>query len=92
MFWENTFVFSLLVVVPLQVLICEKVKRKILKLLPLILLTVLTLGLFARTAMGGGWEAVGCLLLGLSTSAMILGCIAGWVIWAVWDSQRGRRE
>lgn len=85
----DVFLISLLVILPLQMWLCEKGKKLFLRLLPVIVFAVLTVGLLLLTPVIG---SVACLLAALCAAIMLFVSIAGWYIWSVWDSQRNRKN
>ena len=56
---------SVLVVLPIQLLLCFKVKPVFLRLLPTILLTATTVFLFAMMTTSRDWDAIGYAVLGV---------------------------
>ena len=56
---------SVFVVLPIQLLLCFKVKPIFLRLLPSILLTGTTILLFAMMAASRDWDAIGYAVLGV---------------------------
>ena len=76
-------IFSLVVLLPLQLLLCFKVKRKGIRLIPVTLFFVLAAVLAMISAAVGGRTGLVYLFLAMFSGFMLLICGAGWGIWAV---------
>lgn len=74
---------SVLVVLPIQLLLCFKVKPVFLRLLPTILLTATTVFLFAMMTTSRDWDAIGYAVLGVLSGVMLIFSGIGWGIWAI---------
>ena len=76
-------IFSLVVLLPIQLLLCFKVKSKAIRLLPIILLSILTLIFIVMSTTTQGWDGLGYIFLAVFTGFMILICGVGWCIWSI---------
>jgi len=74
---------SVLVVLPIQLLLCFKVKSVFLRLLPSILLTVTTIFLFTMMTTSRDWDALGYAVLGVLSGVLLIFSGIGWGIWAI---------
>ena len=74
---------SVLVVLPIQLLLCFKVKPVFLRLLPTILLTATTVFLFAMMTTSRDWDAIGYAVLGALSGVMLIFSGIGWGIWVI---------
>lgn len=74
---------SVLVVLPIQLLLCFKVKPIFLRLLPSILLTGTTILLFAMMAASRDWDAIGYAVLGVFSGVLLVFSGIGWGIWGL---------
>ena len=74
---------SVLVVLPIQLLLCFKVKPIFLRLLPSILLTGTTILLFAMIAASRDWDAIGYAVLGVFSGVLLIFSGIGWGIWGL---------
>ena len=74
---------SVLVVLPIQLLLCFKVKPVFLRLLPSILLTGTTILLFAMMATSRDWDAIGYAVLGVFSGVLLIFSGIGWGIWGL---------
>ena len=74
---------SVLVVLPIQLLLCFKVKPVFLRLLPSILLTGTTILLFAMMAASRDWDAIGYAVLGVFSGVLLIFSGIGWGIWGL---------
>ena len=74
---------SVFVVLPIQLLLCFKVKPVFLRLLPSILLTGTTILLFAMMAASRDWNAIGYAVLGVFSGVLLIFSGIGWGIWGL---------
>jgi len=80
----NSDIFLLIistVVLIIQLLLCFKIKNKFIKLMPVILLTILTIVSSVLIFILDGWDSVGCLLLTIGLMFLLFVCGIGWLIW-----------
>ena len=78
-----TLFLSATVLLPLQLLLCFKVKSKLVRLVPVCLLVLPTVLFAVLSAMATGWDALGYLFLALFAGFMLLLCGVGWGIWGM---------
>ena len=76
-------IFSIIVLLPIQLLLCFKVKNKAIRLLPIILLSIPTLIFVIMTTTTQGWDSLGYVFLAIFTGFMMLICGLAWGIWAI---------
>lgn len=76
-------IFSFAVLLPVQLLLCFKVRSRIIRLLPAVLLSILTIIFAVMSAAVTGWDGLGYIFLAIFTGFMLLICGAGWGIWAI---------
>lgn len=76
-------VLSILVLLPIQILICFKVRSKTIRLLPVIALSVLTVCFLLMAVVSSGWGTLGYFFFAIFTGFMLLVCGIGWAIWAI---------
>ena len=76
-------ILSVLILFPCQLLLCFKVKRIVLRLLPSIVLFAATAIFFAFIYIADGWDSLGYLFLALFTGFMLLVCGLAWLVWAI---------
>lgn len=67
----------------LQLLLCFKVKKIFIKLLPIALLIVSTIVFSVCSASINGWDGLGYLFFALLSFGLILVCGVGWGVWAI---------
>ena len=85
------FIFSAVVLLPFQLFICFKVKKLILRLLPVIILFALALAFIICSFSASGWDAIGYIFLALFTGFMILACGIGWAVWTIYCAVKKRK-
>lgn len=74
---------TLLVILPVQIFLCFRVKNLFIRLLPVILLSGLILIYVTMGMAYSGWDTVGYTLLAILTGFMLLVCGLIWGVWAV---------
>jgi len=75
--------FSIIILLPIQLLLCFKVKSKIIRLLPIIVLSIPTLIFIIMATTTQGWDVLGYIFLSIFTGFMMLICGVAWGIWAI---------
>lgn len=80
----TTFVliFSIAVLLPIQLLLCFKVKSKAIRLFPVIVLSIPTIIFAVMSIAITGWDGLGYIFLAIFTGLMLFMCGMGWGIWA----------
>ena len=74
---------SVVIVLPVQLFLCFKVRNLVIRLLPVIILSVL-IGIFAIMVFSAhDLRVVGYILLAVYAGIMIFFCGIGWGIWAI---------
>lgn len=76
-------IFSIVVLLPVQLLLCFKVKSKAIRLLPVILLSIATLFFIVMAITIPGWNGLGYVFLAIFTGFMVFMCGVAWGIWAI---------
>ena len=81
----TTFViiFSALVLLPIQLLLCFKVRSRLIRLVPVMLLSVLVVIFAVLSYVVIGWDAIGYLFLAIFAGMMLAACGIGWGIRAI---------
>ena len=74
---------SVLIVMPIQFLLCAKAKKLIFKILPTILLAVPTIAFAAMAFSVNDWSAFIWLILAAFAGAYLLADGLAWLIWAI---------
>lgn len=84
--FDGTTVFAFAMaalVLILQLLLCYKTKKKLIQLLPMILLAISTVVFCVLSACIGGWDAFGYLFFAILSFGLLFVCGVVWVIWAI---------
>ena len=82
-FTTAVLVFSVVVFLLIQLLLCFKVKNKVIRLLPVILLSIFTIFFVVMTSTATGWDNLGYVFLAIFTGFMWLMCGIAWGIWTI---------
>lgn len=77
------WIFTLIVVLPIQLALCFKVKSKIVRLLPVVVLSVLAVAAAIATATSIDWDALFYLICAVYLAIMLFVCGIAWGIWAL---------
>ena len=75
--------FSVLLTLVLQLLLCFKVKKTLIKLLPVILLTIAAIVLYIISINVGGWDAFGYMFFVVLCFGLLVVCGLCWGVWAL---------
>ena len=76
-------VSSVLIVLPVQLLLCFKVKKLFLRLLPSFVLTATTIFLFIMMRITTDWDAIGYAILFVFSGVLLIFCGIAWGVWAI---------
>ena len=78
-----TFVlfFSIVVLLPVQLLLCFKIRSKAIRLLPVIVLLISAIIFYCMGMSSNDWGGLGYLILAIFTGFMLFICGIGWGIW-----------
>lgn len=76
-------VSAVLFVLPIQLLLCFKVKKILLRLLPTIVFTSITVFFFVMMSCTKDWAAIGYAILGVFSGVLLVFSGLAWGIWAV---------
>lgn len=73
----------LLVLLPLQLFLCFRVKSVAIRLLPAVIFGVLTVlfGILSQSA--EGWDGLGYAVLAIYTAILLLACAVCWLVWGI---------
>lgn len=76
-------IICVVIILPVQLLLCFKVKNCAIRLLPVIILSVF-IGIFAVMALYvHDLRTVGYVLLAVYAGMMLFSCVTGWGIWVI---------
>ena len=81
-------VMAAFLIFPLQLFLCRKVKNRMVRLLPVILLTMTEGVLVALSCTSKGWQSLGYLFFVLVAAMMLLLCGLSWGLWAILRKRR----
>ena len=84
-------VFSIAVLLPLQLLLCFKVRRLFIRLLPVLVLSIPAILFVGMLVASSGWVRLGYLFLTMFAGFMLLMCGIGWSIWAIARLAAGKK-
>ena len=92
MFGSNSFeldmptlvvLVSVMLTLLLQLLLCFKAKKTLIKLVPVILLTIAAIVLYIIAHNIGGWDALGYLFFVALCFGLLIVCGICWGVWAI---------
>lgn len=76
-------IFTVVVLLLIQLLLCFKVKNKVIRLLPVILLSIFTIFFVAMASTATDWENLGYIFPAIFIGFMWLVCGIAWGIWVI---------
>lgn len=76
-------VFTFVVIFPVQLILCHKVKSKVARLMPVIILSILTAAAVIAAAVCTGWDIVFFIVSAIYLSLMLFACGIAWGIWSI---------
>lgn len=77
------WIFTFFVIFPIQLTFCFKVKSKIVRLLPVIILSILTAAAIIAAFAGTGWDVIFYLVSAVYLAIMLFVCGIAWGIWFI---------
>ena len=79
----DAFVANIVVVITiiLQLFLCFKAKKILLKLLPIILLMLVAIVYFSLSFLSNGWDSLGYLIIAIFAGLLLLACGSAWIIY-----------
>ncbi len=85
-----TINLAIAVFLPIQLLLCFKAKKRIIRMLPVIVFAVLTITFLIMAVVAQGWDGLGYLFFAIYTGITLFVCGIGWGIrWIVkWCKRR----
>lgn len=78
-FW----IITILAILTIQLLLCFKVKSRVIRLLPIVLFSISTIVLFHKAVSISGWGGLLYLLYAIYSGIMTFVCGIGWFVWAI---------
>ena len=75
--------FSVMLTIIVQLLLCFKAKKTLLRLLPVVLLTIAAIVLYIIARNVGGWDAFGYLFFVILCFGLLVVCGICWGVWAL---------
>ena len=80
---EVIIYISILVMIPLQLLLCFKNKNITLKLSPIFILLFSIITLICMSQFAEGWDGLGYTILAIFAGILLFACIIAWAIWFI---------
>lgn len=87
-----TIIVSVVILLPVQLLLCFKVKSLAIRLTPIIILSVLVALFIVLWLSTSGWDGLFYAFFAIVVGFMIFMCGIGWAIWAVAYGLKKRRN
>ena len=76
-------IFFVVILLPVQVKLCFKIKSLFLRLMPVIILSILLVYFIVMRIFSAGWDGVGYAIFAIFVGFMMLICGIVWVVWAI---------
>ena len=86
------YIFSVIVLLPVQLHLCFKAKSKAIRLLPVMVLSIATIIFAVMSVAITGWDGLGYVFLAIFTGFMLLMCGMGWGIWWIVKRKKQARH
>ena len=83
---------SIIVLLPVQLFLCFKVKSRIVRFLPIIVFSVLTTVFFVLASIAQEWDRLGYVFFAIFSGFMLFMCGIGWGIWAIINRIKTKRR
>lgn len=78
-----TITIICLLLLATQLLLCFKVKKLVVKLIPAVLLLIALAVFMILLLIASGWDSLGYVVFVILSGIFMIPCAAGWVIWAI---------
>lgn len=78
-----TIIVAVAAILPIQLLLCFKVKNLLLRLLPSMLFAVVTISFFAMIFSSQDWDSIGYAILAMLAGILLLMSGVAWGIWGI---------
>ena len=89
---EVVIVLLALLLLALQLLLCFKVKSRLLRLLPVLLCVLAGIFFFVMMFIAEGWDVLGYLLLLLLAAIFAAACVIAWMLWGIAAIIKGKKK
>ena len=76
-------IVAIVAVLPIQLLLCFKIKNLLLRLLPSILFTIVTISFFAMIFSTQDWDSIGYAILAMLAGLLLLMSGVAWGLWGI---------
>ncbi len=83
---------AFIIVLPIQLLLCFKVKKLIVRLIPMLVTAISTQIFGLLMIYSGGWNTLGYVLLMIMSCVLLAASLFDWGIWAVVSKIRRKRN
>ena len=77
-------IVSAVLILPVQLLLCFKVKSRIIRFIPVIALLIIAIIAIIRYANAIDWDGLGFVVVVMYEAFMLLMCGIGWGVWGIW--------
>lgn len=95
LFKIRTDIFLLIlsvILMVLQIILCAKLRSKLIKLLPIIVLSSVTLVFTVLIFVFDGWDSIGFLLLAIWSAFLLAMCGVAWAVWYLFKKIKSRKK
>ena len=76
-------ILSAIIVFVLQLILCFKSRKILIKLLPVIILSISSIAFIICSIAINGWDGLGYLFFGFLSLGLLIICGICWIIWAI---------
>ena len=77
------FAFLVVALLPIQIFLCFKTTGRVIRILPVIILSMLTFRYYFMGIISSGWDTLGYMLIAFFTGSVLFLCGISWGVWAI---------
>lgn len=77
------FAISVVALLPVQIFLCFKAKGRVIRIVPVIILSVLTFIYYFMGVISSGWDTLGYMLIASFTGSVLFLCGISWGVWTI---------
>ncbi len=78
-----TIIISIVLIFPIQMFLCFKVKSFIIRIIPVGILTFAILVFLFLASTIKGWDSLGYIFLAIFAGIMLFACVLAWALWII---------
>lgn len=84
--------FTFAILLPVQLLLCNKAKSILVRLLPIIILSLLAVAALVASSFCLGWDGLFYIQCAINLAVMVVVCGISWGVWAIVQNAKKKRN